>query len=131
MIGTIRSRVGFFFRPFRNNGRPAYLNTPPMTEAKKIAAAGQKQSGNNFFSQSNAASSSRPAKLTARIEFGGPQFLLRGVDGNAQSITPASTPVAANINARPDPHLERRRERLRRAFPDADIDGSESKTRSR
>ena len=39
MIGTTRSTVGCLFRPFRNNGRPAYLNTPPMTEAKKIAAA--------------------------------------------------------------------------------------------
>jgi hypothetical protein len=49
MIGTIRSRVGFFFRPFRNNGRPAYLNTPPMTEAKKIAAAAKSNPATIFF----------------------------------------------------------------------------------
>jgi hypothetical protein len=51
MIGTIRSRVGFFFRPFRNNGRPAYLNTPPMTEAKKIAAAAKSNPATIFFSE--------------------------------------------------------------------------------
>ena len=47
---------------------------------QKDRRAGQQQSGNNLFTQSNAASSSRFAGLTARIEFGGPQFLLRGVD---------------------------------------------------
>jgi hypothetical protein len=55
---------------------------------QKDRRAGQQQSGNNLFTQSNAASSSRFARLTARIEFGGPQFLLRGVDdGNEQPIT--------------------------------------------
>jgi hypothetical protein len=38
---------------------------------------GQEQSGNNLFSQRNAASSSGFARLTAQIEFGGPQFPLQ------------------------------------------------------
>jgi hypothetical protein len=51
---------------------------------------GNEQSGHNLFSESNEAPSSRLARLTARIEFGGTQFLLRGVyDGNVQVITPA------------------------------------------
>jgi hypothetical protein len=53
---------------------------------------GQEQSGNNLSSQRDAASSSRSARLTARIEFGGPQFLLQGVDdGKEQPIAPAAT----------------------------------------
>jgi hypothetical protein len=43
----------------------AYLNMPPMTEAKNHRGD-EEQSSNNFFVQGNA------AKLTARIEFGGP-----------------------------------------------------------
>jgi hypothetical protein len=41
---------------------------------------GREQSDSNLFSQSNKAPSNRPARLTARIEFGGPQFLLRGIE---------------------------------------------------
>jgi len=37
---------------------------------------GQEQSSNSPFSQSNAASSSRPARLTTQIEFRRPQFPL-------------------------------------------------------
>jgi hypothetical protein len=48
-----------------------------------------------------------------------------------QSAEPRLLPVAANLDDRPVPHRERRREWLRRAFPDADIDGSQSKTRPR
>jgi len=49
----------------------------------------QEQSGNNLSSQRGAASSTRSARLTARIEFGGPQFLLQGVDdGKEQPIAP-------------------------------------------
>jgi hypothetical protein len=39
---------------------------PPMTEAKKITAATRSNPATIFFVQGNA------AKLTARIEFGGP-----------------------------------------------------------
>jgi hypothetical protein len=49
--------------------------------------------------------------LTARIGFGGPQFLPRGVDdGNEQPIHLRLLPVGANIDGRPVPHRERRRE---------------------
>jgi hypothetical protein len=41
---------------------------------------GNEQSGSNLFPESYEASSSRSTRLTARIEFGEPQFLLRGVD---------------------------------------------------
>jgi hypothetical protein len=41
---------------------------------------GQEQSDCNLSSQSNEPSGSRPARLTARIEFGGTQFLLRGIE---------------------------------------------------
>jgi hypothetical protein len=47
---------------------------------QKDHRGGHEQSGNNLFSESNEASSSRPARLTARIEFGRPQFPLRGIE---------------------------------------------------
>jgi hypothetical protein len=55
---------------------------PPITKAKKHYGR-EKQSGNNLFAEGTTASSARPARITARIEFGGPQFLIRsGDDGN-------------------------------------------------
>jgi hypothetical protein len=41
---------------------------------------GHEQPDSNLFSESNEASSSRPARLTARIEFGRPQFPLLGIE---------------------------------------------------
>src|SRR5258705_3863125 len=41
---------------------------------QKNHRGGQEHSRENLSSQSNAASSSRPTRLTGRIEFGGPQF---------------------------------------------------------
>jgi hypothetical protein len=41
---------------------------------------GREQSDSNLFSESNEASIGRSARLTAQIEFGGPQFLLRGIE---------------------------------------------------
>ena len=102
-----------------------------MTEAKKIATVAKSNPATIFFSEQRRVEQPVCETDGADRIWRNAISTTRGVDGNAQSITPASTPVAANINARPDPHLERRRERLRRAFPDADIDGSESKTRSR
>ena len=59
---------------------------------QKDQRSGQEQSGNNLFTQRNAAPSGRFARLTAQIVFGGPQFLLRGVDdGEEQPIARAST----------------------------------------
>jgi hypothetical protein len=43
-------------------------------QAQENHRGGHEQSGSNLFSESNEASSSRPAELTARIEFGRPQF---------------------------------------------------------
>jgi hypothetical protein len=124
MIGTSAPESASCFGLFVLTRESGLFKYAADDRGQKDHRSGQKQSGNNLFSQSDATSSSRPAKLTARIEFGGPQFLLRGVDGNEQFITP--TPVAANIDARPVPHRERRRERLGERFQ---IDGSESKTR--
>jgi hypothetical protein len=41
---------------------------------------GHEQSDSNLFSENNEATSSRPARLTTRIEFGRSQFLLRGIE---------------------------------------------------
>jgi hypothetical protein len=64
----------------------AYLNMPLMTKAKKITMSGEEQPGNNLFSHSAAASSSRLARLTARIEFGGPRFLIRSLVMETDSL---------------------------------------------
>jgi hypothetical protein len=53
---------------------------PPDDQGREDHRVGREQSDSNLFSHSNEASSSRPARLTARIEFGRPQFLLRGIE---------------------------------------------------
>jgi hypothetical protein len=54
MIGTTRSRVGLLFRPFRiKRGTAAYLNTPPMAEAKKIAKVAKSNPATIVFSEHN------------------------------------------------------------------------------
>jgi hypothetical protein len=77
---------------FRINAESGLSKYATDDRGQKDRRGGQEQSGNNLFSQSNAASSSRSARLTARIEFGGPQFLLRCVDdGTEPPIAPAPT----------------------------------------
>jgi hypothetical protein len=49
VIDATRSRVGFLFRPFRINAGEGYLNTPPMTKAKKITAVAKSNPATIFF----------------------------------------------------------------------------------
>jgi hypothetical protein len=66
-------------------GRQRLLNASAMDLSKCATdnqrqedyRGGQEQSSDNLASQSNAASSHRPTKLTSRIKFGRPQFLLQ------------------------------------------------------
>jgi len=79
VIGATRSTVGFMFRPFRINAGEGFSKYATDDQGKKDHRSDQEQSGNNLFSQSSPESSSRSARLTARVEFGGPQFVLWGV----------------------------------------------------
>jgi len=47
---------------------------PPITKAKKITTAAKSSPATIPFSYGAAASSNRPASLTARIDFGRTQF---------------------------------------------------------
>jgi hypothetical protein len=58
----------------------AYLKIPTDDQGQEDHRGGHEQSDSNLSSQSNEASSSRPARLTARIEFRGPQFPLLGIE---------------------------------------------------
>jgi hypothetical protein len=51
--------------------------------------AGNEQSGNNVFPPSNEASNSRPARLTARIEFGRPHYCYGASMMERTFVTPA------------------------------------------
>jgi hypothetical protein len=66
------------------------------------------------------------SRLAARIEFGGPQFVLWGVGhGNGQPITAAPTAGSRKISALGRLRIASAwRERLRRTFPDVNLEGS-------
>jgi hypothetical protein len=77
-------------------------------QAQENHHGGHQQSGSNLFSESNEASSSRPAELTARIEFGRPQFLLRGIETKRTAYnTCACWGQPQERTVSPVPHRER------------------------
>src|SRR5258705_13788179 len=67
---------------------------------QKNHRGGQEHSRDYLSPQSNAASSSRPTRLTARIEFGGPQFHY----GHRTHYNTYLLPIAAKIEARSVAH---------------------------
>jgi hypothetical protein len=61
-------------------------------QGQEYNRGGNEQPRRNLFLESNKASGSRPARLTARIEFGGAQFLLRASMMERNFVTPAPGP---------------------------------------
>jgi hypothetical protein len=75
------------------------LKCAPDDRGQEDHCGGQQQSANNPASQSNGASSNWLTRLTARIEFGGPQFSTTCLDDEHRQNT-ASTPAAGSRKSR-------------------------------